>query len=267
MPQYRRLQWFVLILVGLSLSVAVPVQSQDTSPLERGVHWFNHRAEGSTGTVAAPGPINKAIESLQIALNEGDNQRKAAEYLLFSYYIKGTHLNLTSDRKQSILSNGKQLGERMVEQYPKSPPIIYGYLINLGRWAEVYGLVSAAREGVAGTMRKYSRKIVEIDPDYRQAAGYRLLGIVYHQTPYIPFVLGWPSNQKALDYLNKALEIAPDHPGNNYFYAKVLNAVGRTQESLRYLDKVLAMEPREGFLLEDRRIMKQARELKRTITG
>ena len=66
----------------------------------------------------------------------------------------------------------------MVEKFPNSVEYRYWYLVNLGSWAEEYGVFAAAREGVADQMRYHSKKIIEIDPYYENGAGYFLLGAV-----------------------------------------------------------------------------------------
>ena len=92
----------------------------------------------------------------------------------------------------------------MVEKFPNSVEYRYWYLVNLGSWAEEYGVFAAAREGVADQMRYHSKKIIEIDPYYENGAGYFLLGAVHYKAPYIPFILSWPNNNDALKYLELA---------------------------------------------------------------
>ena len=81
--------------------------------------------------------------------------------------------------KKDIYSKGKVLGEKLINLYPESASAHYWYLVNLGSWAEIYGTMSAAREGVAGIMRNVSKKIIKMDPNYSDGGGYFMLGAVH----------------------------------------------------------------------------------------
>ena len=59
----------------------------------------------------------------------------------------------------------------MIEKYPNSAPAHYWYLVNLGSWAQVYGTIAAAREGVADLMKKHSEIIIELDEKYMDGEG------------------------------------------------------------------------------------------------
>lgn len=246
----------------LSSSVAA---ANDSTPLERGIEFYENRHRDAGETVADPAPVNQSIELLQEALETSlppEREKQAAAYLLKAYYFKGTYVPHAQDEKESIFAKGKDLGQKMLEKYPGSVPIRYGYVINLSRWGEVYGIVAAAREGVAGQIRRHCEKMIELDPDYRSAAPYRILGLVHHKAPYIPFVLSWPSTEKALEYLGEAVERAPGEPSNRYHYASVLADADRGEEALEQLDYLRDRSPRSTSLVEDRRVLEQAEALR-----
>lgn len=252
-----------LILLLVSLGPA-PLFSQEPdgsmTPLEKGRYWFDRRAQGANGDEADSEPINKALEHLDRAMSENPSETAAA-YLLRSYYVKGTYVPLSQAEKEDVFATGKKRGEKLIEQFPESVAVLYGYTSNLGRWAEVYGIFSAAREGVADRVRELCERMIEIDSTYAGGGPYRVLGILHQEAPYIPFILSWPSNEKAIKNLEKALEIAPQDPGNIYHYARVLNAVGRTEEALGQLEKLKDRTARESHRLEDRRILTKAKKL------
>ena len=64
----------------------------------------------------------------------------------------------------------------MIESYPESAPARYWYLVNLGSWAEVYGIFSAAKEGVADLMRGHSNKIIQHLSTARKALNKAVFG-------------------------------------------------------------------------------------------
>lgn len=72
----------------------------------------------------------------------------------------------------------------------------------------------SAMEGIV----KDARRAIELDPTYDGAGPHRLLGALHLRAPGPPTGVG--SVRRALFYLKKACEIAPEHPGNLLFLAE-----------------------------------------------
>ncbi len=231
------------------------------SSLEKGVQWYKKRAKGATGIKARQAPINKAIKHLEKAVGAEGVTRKEATFLLKSYYFKGTYALHDNDMKQKVFAKGKGKGEKFKEQYPDHAPILFWYGANLGRWGEAYGVVAAAREGLADKMRKICKKIIALDEQFQGGGGYRVLAQVHFQSPYIPMVLSWPSNEKAIKYMEKALQIAPDNPNNKLQYGKILKYEGYEEKAKPYLEEVASLTPDPDQLLENKRLKKEAKKL------
>ena len=157
------------------------------------------------------------------------NKDEASLYLLKSYYFKAKFAENNKQKKKDLLKKGKELGQELVDRYPESAEYRYWYLVNLGSWAEVYGILAAAREGVADQMRSHSKKIIELDPGYEDGAGYFMLGAVHFKSPYIPFLLSWPSNEKALEYLGKAYNTGQKRPSQAVYFARALYKDGKKE--------------------------------------
>ncbi len=157
--------------------------------------------------------VNPAIDLLKKAVEttEGKEQEEAVWKLLRTYYFKGYYCTDNSDMKQLIYDQGKELGEKFLEKYPESPGINVWTAILWGVWGEEHGIVAAATSGVAGKMRDYCEKAIEVDPEWSNGAAYRILGRLHFKAPNIPFVLGWPDNDDAIENLEKARKIDPDN--------------------------------------------------------
>lgn len=254
--------WLLLTVVCLSTVASLNGHSAETTDhFQQGLDWYQKRARDAGDTTAAAGPITKAIDHLEVAVEAPGSDTAPAVYLLKSYFFKSTYVPMPSKRRREILSRGKKLGQRVVDRHPESAPLKFWYAVNLGRWAEEYGVLSAAREGIAGTMRRLCLDVIRLNPDYEGAGGYWLLGRVHYKTPYIPLFLTWPSNQTAIKNFRKALAIAPDEPLTHLYYAEVLHAEGRTEDSLDHLSRVLELPTRENLKIEDRRTKRRARAL------
>tara|TARA_B110000438_G_scaffold90708_1_gene90217 strand:+ start:380 stop:1150 length:771 start_codon:yes stop_codon:yes gene_type:complete len=213
--------------------------AKKTSALSQGIKAYNFRAEGAVGFKIQAGPINQALEQFLKAHKNPEKELEAGIYLLKCYYYKGKYLSTDDEQKKTMFSQGKALGEVLINSYPESVGARYWYLVNLGSWAEVYGTLAAAKEGVADLMRDHSNKIIQIDSEYADGGGYFMLGAVNYKSPYIPFILSWPSNDKAIEYLTKASIIGNSTPSQTVYLARALYKDGRKNEARKALDNLL----------------------------
>lgn len=234
---------------------------QAQNPFAEGKKWYQQRSVEADSFRAKPKYINNAISSFQEALDKQVQVEQSAEYLLRSYYFKGMYLGLTKDQQKAVYDQGKELGERMMDEFPRSAAIKFWYAANSGRWADVYGFWAAARDGLAGKLRDICQEIIEIDPEYQGGGGYRILAQVHFHSPKIPLVMGWPSNEKALDLVQKAVELAPDHPTNLLLYAQILLKFDQDKKARTQLQAILDLGPRPDYLVEDRYVQYRARQL------
>lgn len=228
--------------------------------LDKAIDKLNERIKVPSGLTLDTKPISESIKTFKKLVKKPKYEKKGSVYLLKAYYFKGTYTDISSSKKQKIFQKGKDFGEKMMEKYPDYGPVHYGYAANLGRWSEVNGIVASAREGVAGQLRDVAKEVAELSPELKGGGGYRLQSIVHIRAPYIPFVVPWPSTKKAMKKIKKALEIAPNHPGNVFQLGEVHYDKGNIKEAKKKYKKVLNMDPRENNLLEDRRIQKKARK-------
>ena len=219
---------------------------------QNGVSAYNSRALNASGMLANPDQINLAINAFKKAQQNPNYELDAGVYLLQCYYYKGKFVAQEDDSKKAIFSLGKDLGELLIEKYPKSAPVRYWYLVNLGSWSEIYGLFAAAKEGVADLMRKHSEIIIDLDPNYSNGGGYFMLGAVHFKSPYIPFILSWPSNDEALNFLTKAHETGKATPTQTVYLARSFYKDKQKEKAIQLLTVLISQplsddEPVEDF--------------------
>ncbi len=239
----NRLISFIFISISLAIG---------QSDIELGIKSYNERGKGSKGSKADGKIIGSAINYFENAIKIKDEELEAGVFLLKSYYFKGKHV-ATNDKERKLIYNlGKDLAERLLVTYPESVSIRYWYLINLGSWAEVYGTLAAAREGVADIMRNQSKKIIEIDPYYANGGGYFMLGAVHLKSPRIPFILSWPNNKKAVDYLSKAYNTGQRTFSQTVYLARALKKTGEADKAKQLLLDLLDQPLNDTRIVEDR---------------
>ena len=98
---------------------------------------------------------------------------------------------------------------------------------------------------------KNTEELIRIDPEYRNGIGNRIVGVMNYEAPYIPLIMSWPDKQKAVGIIRECLDKDPHDRGNNYYFAEALIESGKSDEAIPYLEKVLALQPKEDFLMED----------------
>ena len=219
--------------------------------LEKGIALYDQRLEGSVKSSARPEPITNAISHFQYALKNTETDTDAALYLLKSYYFRGKYVHKDKEKQKLDFSKGKELGEKYIKKYPDSAPFQFWYLVNLGSWSEVYGIITAAREGVADLMKEHSEIIISLDPEYENGGGYFMLGAVHFKSPYIPFFLSWPDNNKAITYLTKALTIGEETPNQKVYLAQALYKDGQKNRAIDILREVANMQPSKEEIVRD----------------
>ena len=230
------------------------------SDIDKGKAWYDRRSEGASGSRAVSTPIDSAISYFEGSLDGGDG-KEAALMLVKALYFKGEYTTNNKEEKKAIFDRGKRFAENYIDRYPNSVSFRYWYLVNLGSWSKAYGILTAAREGVADLMREHSEKIIELDPGYENGGGYFMLGAVHYESPYIPFLLSWPDNDDAVIWLRKAVETGNARLVQMVYLAKALYKDGQESEAISILEKVVNSEPSPHALVEQRDDIREAREL------
>ena len=231
------------------------------SELENGITAYNKRADGSDGTIAQSKNINRAIRHFERAMKIDALEEETADYLLRCYYYKGTFVLSDEDARKAEYNKGKSLAEKMIAKYPNSAALRFRYLTCLGKWAEVYGIFAAAKEGVADLMKEHSEKIIELDPEYENGGGYFMLGAVHFKSPYIPFILSWPDNDDAIIWLRKAFQTGAAIPVQKTYLAKALYKDKQEEEAIRLVKEVISTPPDPEDLVEERFEIEEAKAL------
>lgn len=112
-------------------------------------------------------------------------------------------------------------------------------------WAANKGAIAELKKNLASLaairdIEKTMLIVLSQDPNYGFGAADRVLGVLYHQAPGFVSI---GSNNKAEKHLKRAMEIAPDFPGNRLAMAEFLFDQGE-KESARKLVMPLVEDPR-----------------------
>ncbi|MFT4681672.1 MAG: tetratricopeptide (TPR) repeat protein [Flavobacteriales bacterium] len=219
--------------------------------LEQGKTFYENRSDGAVGLQALPDNVDRAINYFQQAYEQQEDELLSGTLLVEAYTYKARFVEPEADKKD-VFKTAKEIGEDLIKKYPDDARARFAYIAALGLWAERIGALTAATSGVVGKIMKNTKALIAIDPEYRNGIGNRIVGVMNYEAPYIPFIMSWPDKQKAVGIIHDCLAKDPHDRGNNYYYAEALIENGKSDEAIPYLEKVLALQPKEDFLMEDR---------------
>lgn len=102
---------------------------------------------------------------------------------------------------------------------------------------------------LAKQARDIFQQVIDRAPDTLQGSAHTSLGTLYYKVPGWP--IGFGSNKKAAQHLQKALDINPTGIDANFFYGEFLIEEGKTEEARTYLTKALQAPDRPGRPIAD----------------
>ena len=245
------------------------------------------RQDGRFGLKASVGPINQAISYYDRAA-EAPDQVEARWKLARALYFKGVFCGLDPDQRKAVFVKARRVSEdaigilnRTLEQKgikgiieftpellagklsdrSDAAPTYYWAAASWGQWALSMGKVEAAKTGAADTIREYALTVIALDPNFEEGGGYRILGRLNDEAPWIPFVTGWVSREEALRALRLAVQVDPKNLANRHYLAEALwkGDASEKAEALRLEDTVLNEPPSPLHLVEDITIQDAAR--------
>lgn len=161
-----------------------------------------------------------------------------------------------SAQRSKYAKEGIELGNTAVKLKEDGVQGHYYRAISIGLYArenELYGM-DAMRQ-----MQTEGLRAVELDSQFDFAGPYRLLGALYLRAPGPPTGVG--SMIKAVHYLRKACELAPEYPPNSLFLAEAYIKSGQTEDAASLLTKLLQEPLANGDDLEKEEWKKEASAL------
>jgi hypothetical protein len=289
---FLNLFFFILIFPTLLLAEISPdTFKSDQAWRQRGLGF------AETGKVA-PRYINQAVAGYREALTKNPSSIEIHFKLIEAQYFKAYFLlqnnrdkknlyqenldlqeklfSLIYNRAGTNIAIGKLLSRDLEIQFSKDSEIRnlltrahFWSAINWGLWGMSAGYFTSARYGVAEKIRDHAQMVIDLDPQYFDGGGYRLLGRMHSIVPYVPIFMNWISKKKGLDYLRKAYMISQKDPRNLLFLAEAIleSEPQHKAEALRLIKVVAGMKPDQNFIVEQSETINQAKELLLKLTG
>ncbi len=240
------------------------------------------------GLKASAGPINQAI-ALYDKATADPHYVEARWKLMRALYFKGVYTGLEGDARRAVFEKARRIADDaivildssvedrgikgMVEAGPEflagnlkqrgdAAPTFYWASTCYGQWALSVGAVESARKGVADKIRDWGATVVAINPEFEEGGGYRILGRLNDQAPWVPFITGWVSREDAIKYLRLAMGINARNFANRHFLAETLHRGDEKQqaEAVALEEGIVADSPSPQRLVEDLTFQEEARQ-------
>ena len=215
-----------------------------------GVSFYNRRSEHSIDKVPNDNNIMRAINIFESLLNSNQDLESAV-YLVRSYYFMAQYVLQKNSDKILYFDLAKTLSEEYIDKYPNSVEMLYWNLANMSNWAKAVGVRAVSQLGAADTYRDRAVDIIILDPEYEDGGGLFLLGAVYYTAPYIPIILNWPDNNKAIRYLSMAVNTGDATPLQVIYLVRALIDGDELDKAKDLLLKLINTEPRPENYTED----------------
>jgi hypothetical protein len=261
--------------------------------MARGDAAWTRRAEGGDGEGRVPSTaIAEAIAEYQLAADEQPDALAPGWKLVRALHFAADFTTVSSDEARTYLDRATRTADASLEQMERReseaavdggarapqverlraafsaealPDVVATYFwsaIAWGSWARTRGPLPAVRKGVAGRLRNYAELVIALDPGFEEGGALRLLARLHATLPRVPLLSGWVDREQALPLMERALALAPTHPGNQLLMALTLRELvpARANEANRLLESAASATPRPAYAAEDAAIRKEARE-------
>ena len=178
-----------------------------------------------------------------VALAEG--QMNIVDSLQHDWAI--ANYKLEGDRQIEAFEALVERADRAVAQNPGLADVLIWDGIIKSSYAGAKGGLGAL--SMAKAARKSLEAALAVNDRALDGSAYASLGTLYYKVPGWP--VGFGSDKKAVELLEKALEINPDGIDSNYFYADYLLQNKQYEEAEHYLLKAQQAAPRPNRPVAD----------------
>ncbi|MCB1141804.1 MAG: tetratricopeptide repeat protein [Leptospiraceae bacterium] len=194
-----------------------------------------------------PGNLDKAINSLNTLKAQYPNEDLICGKLSSAYFYKGLFEVNDAKKQELFYEHGVNYGKEAITLNPKA---IYGnfwYASNVGMLGLCRGMMASLAS--VDPMKKSYEIVLKENENFFFAGPHRALGRLYHMAPGWPISVG--NKTKALQHLERAIEIGPDFFNNRLYLAELYIDIGQKEKAKKQLEWMANNEPKPEHKVED----------------
>ena len=204
--------------------------------------------------------VSKLREAVQIlaTVRNPDARNFEVEWKFAKYnYFLGRQTDNETEAEKAF-DDGIQAGRIASRIAPDKPDGFFWYGANLGEQAKKSPVTVGVKS--VDDIREAMNKVIELDPNYQGASAYDALGQIELSTAGL--LGGKP--EKAVEYLEKGVELNPNNTYLRLHLAEAYFAVGKKAEAKKQLDALLQMKPNPEYAVEHKETSEKAKKLLET---
>ncbi len=197
--------------------------------------------------------LREAIKTLAEA-RHADNRNYEVEWTFAKYnYFLGKQ-GETEKEIDRAFKEGEKAAQIAMRIEPEKPEGHFWFAANLGEAAKRAPMTVGLKR--IDEIRDAMRKVIALQPDYQGASAFDGLARIELETGLIG-----GKTEKAIEYLEKGLEIEKNNSNIRLNLAKAYLRVDRDKEAKSQLEYVVKMPPDEDYKLEYEANLKEAKRL------
>lgn len=168
-------------------------------------------------------------------------------------YFLGRHSTDEAESEKAFTA-GKDAARIALNIKPDRPEGHFWFGANLGELCKRSPVTVGIRN--VGEVREEMHKVIQIDPGFQGATAYDVLAQIELATR-----IKDGSADKAVEYLQKALEIEKENSNLHLHLAEAYLALNKDAEAKKHLDQVLRMKPSAEYVPEHNEAVEEAKKL------
>lgn len=162
-----------------------------------------------------------------------------------------------ADDKLAFFNEGVECGKTGIEIDENSLESNFWLAVNSGSYGQEKGIMQSL--AMINPIKAAAEKALTLNENYFYGGPFRVLGRLYHKAPGFPFSIG--NSKKAIENLEKAVEIGPKFYLNRLFLAEAYISNRDKTKAREHLEWILNAPPNKNHESEDEDYKRQAKTL------
>ncbi len=159
--------------------------------------------------------------------------------------------------KLAFFEEGVECGKSGIEINEDSLESNFWLSVNSGSYGQEKGIMQSL--AMISPIKAAAEKALELDENYFYGGPHRVLGRLYHKAPGFPFSIG--SNKKAIEHLEKAVNLGPKFFLNRLFLAEAYISNRDNAKAREHLKWILDTPANQQHEREDEGYKREAKAL------
>lgn len=162
-----------------------------------------------------------------------------------------------AEDKLFFFNEGVECGKEGIGIDENSVEANFWLAVNYGAFGQEKGIMQSL--ALVNPIKDLAEKVIELDGGYFYGGAYRVLGRLYNKAPGFPFSIG--NNKKAIECLEKAVELGPKFYLNRLFLAEVYISERKKDKAREHLEWIVNAPLNKNHEYEDERDKRLAESL------